>query len=222
VAGSPTCSSCGRRALRHRKRTDEYVCRKCGAVLAGAGVRADAAADVQIRRLKPASRKRRAAGRLPSASVARFQAVGDALQDMDAACKQLDDAVAGVCRRHDPLGCLSGVLAGITGLVVAGVTMRSLRWYFVVSWSLSGAVLTWIVLHAFSVVSWMRSHPLLYEMWKVRHRSGDDDADLDPMALSEAIVIHYLAPDESAPLVARVEAARHRTEVVLGINEGEP
>lgn len=166
------------------------MCRKCGVVRAGANVSADEAAEVLLRR-------RRAARRLPWESAARLRAVAEALADTEAACKQLDDAVEAVCRRHDPLGCLSGVLGLVTGLIVAAVTLRSLRWYFVVSWSLSGAVLTWIVLHAVSVVSWMRHHPLLHEMYKVRHRWGDDDGDIDPM-VSEKLSPHITRPRGSS------------------------
>jgi len=216
LASSPLCSSCGRRALRFRKRTDDYVCRKCGAVPLAATVRADELAEVQLRRLRPSSKRRTLPRRLRAASV-RHREVADALADMEAACKQLDVTVGRICKEHDPLGCMPFVLAAVTGAVIAAVTVRSVRWYFAILLPLGGAALTWIVLMAFRVVSWSRQHPLLGQMYKLQYGKGDDDADFDRIALGEAIVRHYLPPNERDPLLARLKDAKTRTEKLLGL-----
>ncbi len=61
---------------------------------------------------------------------------------MEAASKQLDKAVDGICTRHDPFGCLPFVLGVATAAIVAAVTISSVRWYFVVLWSAGAATLT--------------------------------------------------------------------------------
>ena len=81
----------------------------------------------------------------------------------------------------------------------------------------SAAALTWIVLMAFRVVSWSRQHPLLGQMYKLQYGKGDDDADFDRIALGEAVVRHYLPPNERDPLLARLDDAKTRTEKLLGL-----
>jgi DNA-directed RNA polymerase subunit RPC12/RpoP len=216
LASSPACSSCGRRALRFRKRTEDYVCRKCGTVLLAAAVQEDELAEVLVRRLRPSSR-RRTLPRRPRADAVRRREVADALADMEAACKQLDVTVGRICKEHDPLGCLPFVLAAATGAVIGAVTVRSVRWNFAILLPLGGAALTWIVLMVFRVVSWSRQHPLLGQMYKIQYGKGDDDADFDRIALGEAIVRHYLPPNERDPLLARLDDAKTRTEKLLGL-----
>jgi hypothetical protein len=220
LASSPTCSSCGRRSLRYRKRTEDFVCRKCSAVLLAADVRTDVLAEAQLRRLRPTSRLA-ASRRRPTADTARNREVARAVAEMEAACKQLDVTVNGISRRHDPLGCLPFVLALITGVIVAGIAARSARWYLVVLLSFGGAVLTWIVLMVFRVVSWSRHHPLLAQMYKLLHDRADEDADFARVELSEAIVLKYLPPEQSEPLLERLEEAKERTAKLLGLEDGE-
>ncbi|MGO9837047.1 MAG: hypothetical protein ACLP1X_22865 [Polyangiaceae bacterium] len=221
MASSPTCSSCGRRSLRYRKRTDDFVCRKCSAVLLAADVRAGELVEVQLRRLRPASRLV-APRRRPRADTARNREVARALAEMEAACKQLDTTVDRISRQHDPLGCLPFVLSLATGIVVAGIAARSVRWYLVVCVSLGGAAVTWLVLMVFRVTSWSRNHPLLAQMYKLQHGRADEDADFDRVELGEAIVDHYLPKEQSEPLLDRLEDAKERTAKLLGLDNAEP
>jgi hypothetical protein len=134
---------------------------------------------------------------------------------MEAVSKQLDAVVDGVCKQHDPVGCLPFVLGVATAAIVAAVTASSVRWYFVVLSSIGGAALTWIGLMAFRVSSWARHHPLLFEMFKLNHR-GDDDADFGRVELGLAIVRHYLPPGEGEPLLVQVDVAKERAVRLLG------
>jgi hypothetical protein len=83
-------------------------------------------------------------------------------------------------------------------------------------------VLTWLVLMVFRVVSWWRHHPLLAQMYKLQHGRADEDADFDRIELGEAIVDHYLPPEQSEPLLDRLEDAKERTARLLGLDDGEP
>jgi hypothetical protein len=123
---------------------------------------------------------------------------------MEATCKQLDVTVDGIRRQHDPIGWLPFVLALVTGAIVTGITARSARWSLVVLLSFGGAVLTWIVLMVFRVVSWSRHHPLLGQMYKLQHMSRDEDAGFDRIELGETIVQEYLLPEQSEPLLDRI------------------
>jgi hypothetical protein len=143
-----------------------------------------------------------------------------ALAEMEAASKQLDVAVDGICKRHDPLGCLPFLLALVTGVIVAWIAARSARWYLVVFLSFGGAALTWLVLMVFRVMSWSRHHPLLAQMYKLQHMGRDEeDADFDRIELGEAIVDHYLPEEQSEPLLHRLENAKERTARLLGLGD---
>jgi hypothetical protein len=141
---------------------------------------------------------------------------------MEAACKRLDEAVVRIDRQHSPLGCLPLMLAGATGAIVAGVSATSIRWYFSALLSLGGAGLTLLTLMVVRVGSWSRHHPLLDRMYKLRHaRQAGDDADDELLELGEAIVRKYLPEVESELLLARLEEARERTALLLGLDDEE-
>ena len=141
---------------------------------------------------------------------------------MDAARKQLDVTVDAIAKRHDPVGWQPFLLALATGVIVAGVTARTVRWYLVVFLSLAAAALMWIVLMFFRVASWIRHHPLLAQMYKLQHMGAGDDADFDRIELGEAIVHHYLPPELSEPLLERLDDAKEQTGRLLGLDDGEP
>lgn len=168
--------------------------------------------------MRPVSRIPTAPKR-PTVNAARQREVVLALADMEAACNQLDAAVRGVCKLHDPLGCLPFVLALSTGAIVAGVTVRSVRWYFALPLSFGGAVLIFLVLMAYRVASWSRHHPLLAEMYKLQHIRADEDADFDRIELSEVIVRRYLPEEQGEPLLARLKDTRQRTARLLGLDD---
>ncbi len=71
---------------------------------------------------------------------------------------------------------------------------------------------------AFRVSSWARHHPLLFEMFKLKH-GGDD---LGQVGLGQAIVRRYLPPGESEPLVVRIDVTRERAVSLLGFDDEEP
>ncbi len=77
------------------------MCTKCRAVLPAADVRANELEEAQLRRLKPASRRRPARKR-PRSDLTREREVVGALTDMKAACEQLDMAVEGVATSTIP------------------------------------------------------------------------------------------------------------------------
>ncbi len=137
---------------------------------------------------------------------------------MEAACKEMDVAVARVCKLHDPLGCLPFALALATGAIVAAVSARSLRWYLALFLSFGAAAGMSVVLMIFRIVSFSRHHPLLAQMYKLQHSRADEDADFNRIELSEAIVHHYLPPEQGQPLLERLEDAKLRTETVLGLS----
>jgi len=176
-------------------------------------------AEAQVRRLTRRAKPRRRS----AANVEGRGEVLRALADIEAACAQLDVVVHGVCRRHDPMGCLPVVLALATGAIVAGVTARSVRWYLAILLSFAGAAVMWLLLMFFRWASWSRHHPLLARMYKLQYTKGDgDDADDDQLMLGEAIVQHYLPPEQSEPLLARVDEAKQRVERLLGLEDDEP
>jgi hypothetical protein len=141
---------------------------------------------------------------------------------MEAARKQLDVTVGAIAKRHDPIGGQPFLLALVTGVIVAGVTTRTVRWYVAVFLSLAAAALMWGVLMIFRVASWIRHHPLLVQMYKLQHMGGGDDANFDRIELGEAIVHHYLPPDVSEPLLERLADAQEQTARLLGLDDGEP
>jgi hypothetical protein len=141
---------------------------------------------------------------------------------MEAARKQLDVTVGAIAKRHDPIRWQPFLLALVTGVIVAGVTARTVRWYVAVFLSLAAAALMWGVLMIFRVASWIRHHPLLVQMYKLQHMGGGDDADFDRIELGEAIVHHYLPPDVSEPLLERLADAQEQTARLLGLDDGEP
>lgn len=218
MASSPPCTSCGRRALRYRKRTDDYACRKCAAVIS--------AVEVQVAQL-PLSRVRRLVARKRATSradLAWAKELGRAVADAEAACRQLDESVARVCKQHHPLGCLPFVLAFATGTIVVGVTARSLRWYWLALLGLAGTVGTWFCLSIFRFWSWSRNHPLLARMEQLQHarRRGLDTGDEDLLELGRVIVEKYLPEIESKELLSRLDDATERTAALLGLDEDEP
>ena len=215
MATSPTCTSCGRRSLRHRKRTDDYVCRKCGAIHLAEDVQADELADVQLRRLRPASRL---PSRRPRGGAVRQREIADALAGMEAACKAMDVAVERVLKQHDPLGCLPFALALATGVIAAAVAVRSMRWYLAALVSVGAAAAMSVVLMIFRIVSFSRQHPLLAEMFKLQHSRADEDAEFNRIELGEAIVHRYLPPEQGEPLLERLEDAKVRTAMLLGLS----
>jgi len=221
VARSPACLSCGRRSLRYRKRTEDFVCRSCGRFIPAVEVRAEHWAGAQIRRLRPASRLPMT-GTRGRTDLAGLREVARALADMEAACNQLDLAVGQVCKRHEPLGCLPLVLAMATGAIVAALTTRSVRWYFAVVLSFGGVAVAWVVLMLFLATSWSRQHPLLARMHRLKQARRNDEADGEFLDLGEAIVRHYLPPNESASLLVRLEDAKKRAARLLGIVDEEP
>gem|GEM_PF-3156009 len=194
------------------------MCRKCRVVIPAGDVVTAQLAEVQLRRLRKSAtarmrvRKQTAGGR----------AVADALVDMESACELLDVAVRGICKQHHPMGCLPPVLALATGAIVAGVTARTVRWYFAVVLSFVGGALIFVVLMVFRIVSWSRHHPLLAAMYMLQHIRGDEDADFDRIELSEAIVRHYLPEAQGAPLLARLETTKQRAARLLGLDDDEP
>ena len=85
--------------------------------------------------------------------------------------------------------------------------------------ALVGAALTFVVLVVFRVLSWERQHPLLKQMYKLKHlRLRDKDTDYEFLALGQAIVRTYLPPNESEPLLLRLDAAEERVKSVLGMD----
>jgi hypothetical protein len=139
---------------------------------------------------------------------------------MQAARKQLDVAVDAIAKRHDPIGWQPFLLALVTGVIVAGVTARTVRWYVAVLLSLAAAALMWIVLMFFRIASWIRHHPLLVQMYKLQHLG--EVADFDRIELGEAIVRHYLPPAQCEPLLDRLDDVKERTAGLLGLDDGEP
>ncbi len=121
------------------------------------------------------------------------------------------------------MGCLPFVLGALTGGFVAAVTARSVRWYLVVLGSLVGGALTFVALVVFRVLSWERQHPLLKQMYKLKHlRLRDEDTDYEFLALGQAIVRTYLPPNESEPLLLRLDAAEERVKTCSGSTHEEP
>jgi hypothetical protein len=158
LASSPPCTSCGRRAPRYRKRTDDCVCRRCAAILPAVEVRLEQLPLPQLRRRV---RRRRAPSR---SDLAWAKELDRAVAEVEVACGQFDEAVARICKQHRPLGCLPPVLAFVTGAIVGGVTARSIRWYWAALLALAGTIATWFSLSLFRLVSWSRNHPLLARM----------------------------------------------------------
>lgn len=219
MAGSPPCTSCGRRALRYRKRTDDFVCRRCGASSPVLDVRFEALAAAQLRRSRRSGRQ--ALQTLTRSDLTGRREVAVALAEMEAAAKQLDVAVQEVIKRHDPTGCLPVALAVLTAAIVAGVALRSVRWYFAVLLSIGGGAVTFLVLLVFRLLSWSKHHPLLAKMYRLRHDGQELTTNDEFVELSEAIVEHYLAPEQSASILARLEETRTRTAILLGLDKGE-
>ena len=118
------------------------------------------------------------------------------------------------------MGCLPFVLAFATGMIVVGVTARSLRSYWLALLSLAGIVGTWLCLSLFRFWSWSRNHPLLARMEQLQHarRRGRDTGDEDLLELGRAIVRKYLPEAESKPLLARLDDATERTATLLGFD----
>jgi hypothetical protein len=141
---------------------------------------------------------------------------------MRMACEELDETVDRICKRHDPLGCLPFLLTRLTRAILAGVTARSLRWYFAVAWSIGGAAMMLIILYVFRTASWLRHHPLLAQMYRLKHDDAVEDADFDRMKLGQTIVRHYLPPQQGELLLARLEEAEHRTASLLGLDDEGP
>jgi hypothetical protein len=80
----------------------------------------------------------------------------------------------------------------------------------------------WLVLLFFRVLSWSRHHPLLAEMYQLRGTTPDnEDAEYDRLMLGEAIVRCYLPPEQSDPLLARMETAKLRAARLLGLDDRE-
>lgn len=133
----------------------------------------------------------------------------------------LDEAVRVDSRRRDPTGCLPVVLALVAGGIIAAVTARSVRWYFVGLASIAGTAVMFLALSAFRVVGWTRQHPLLADLFKLRRRFvHDESAEFDILEASVAIVDQYLPPDESKPLLERLDAAKARVEKSIGASDG--
>jgi len=192
------------------------VCRRCGSVLLAADVRAEELLDPRLRKLK----RRVRAPSTPDLTGRRDVAL--ALADMEAAARQLDEAVVGIDKRHSPLGCLPFVLALVTGVVIVGVTATSIRWYFSALLSFGGAAVMFAVLVVFRLVSWSRHHPLLARMYTLRHTRREETGGDEFLELGEAIVRKYLPETESESLVARLEEASARTALLLGLDDEEP
>lgn len=214
MASSPPCTSCGRRALRYRKRTDDYVCRKCTAVIPAVEVRLEQLPLPQLRRKV---RRRPASSR---ADIAWARELDLAVADAEAACQHLDETVARICKQHDPLGCLPFVLAFTTGAIVVGVTARSLRWYWVALLALAATIGTWFGLSLFRFWSWSRNHPLLARMEQFQHarRRGREPHDDDLLELGKAIVRRYLPEAESKTILTRLDNATEKTAALLGFD----
>jgi hypothetical protein len=212
VASSPPCTSCGRRALRYRKRTDDFVCRKCAAVIPAIEVRLE---RLPLPQLCRRVRRRSAPSR---ADLQWAKELDRAVAEVETAYDQLDETVRRICKRHDPLGCLPFVLAFTTGAIVVGVTVRSLRWYWVALLALAGTIGTWFALSLFRFWSWSRNHPLLAQMERFQHerRRGREPHDDDLLELGKAIVRRYLPEAESKTILARLDDAAERTAALLG------
>lgn len=194
------------------------MCRKCAFVARAVDVRLG---QLPLDPLRQVAGQRRAP--LRSDLVAR-RALAAALADAEAACRQLDETVARICKQHDPGGCLPVVLALAMAAIVAAITARSVRWYFVVSMSLAGMIGTWFALSLFRIVSWSRRHPLLTRMDQLRQsRKRVAEVDEDRLELGKAIVREYLPEGESRPLLARLDDATERTAALLGFDDaGRP
>jgi hypothetical protein len=67
----------------------------------------------------------------------------------------------------------------------------------------------------FRMASWHRHHPLLAQMYKLKHAPEDDDADFDTKVLGEAIARQYLPPERSEPLLGRLTDAERRLTTFL-------
>jgi hypothetical protein len=161
--------------------------------------------------------------RRPGSNLAREREIARALTEMKTAREQVDETVDRICEQHEPMGWLPVVLALVTGAIVAAVMARSVRWYVSVSCSLGGAAVMLIVLYVFRVLSWMRHHPLLALMFKLKHVDRhDEDADYHSLELAEAIVRRYLPPQQGEPLLARLEEAEHRTANLVGLDDEVP
>lgn len=202
-------------SLRYRKRTDDYVCRKCATKFTAS----DARVGVQLHRLTGFTKRR---GRSAAPHVL-TPAVRAALADFDDAYVELDRAVRELARRHEPLGCLPALLALMTGAIIAGVTARSLRWHLVAVLSVAGTVVMWAMLTMFRVHAWLRDPPLLSDLMDLQRASRNvKDMDLERLILNEAIAQSYLPPAQGGPLLARLRNSRKRALELLGIDDEEP
>jgi len=207
MASAPRCRVCGYKALRYRKRAKEFVCRKCGAVVAEDQLALRASVDNASRPAKRRSSAAPSARRFGKNEAIRRE-VAKAVEQLDEAATQVELAASEIYDRNSPFGCLPFTLALGTGGIVGAVTARTLRWYWAGALALAGAATMLFVLMFVRTRNWYKDHPLLVELSLTNRlglRQGSSREDL--IGLSAAIVVHYLPDERSRELLDTLQAA---------------
>ena len=180
MASSPRCPSCGYRALRHRKRTHDFVCRRCRASFP-AGASPDELGSFE--------------------DVERRLAVSVALSEIDA-------AALAVNRQHTPRLRLIGALSLTTCGLMFFAALDLWSWYVAVGVSVVAAASVFAILSICRVRAWVREHPALVRLVRTRILPGRSVhySEEALFACVDAVQV-YLPESESAKLLKRLDEA---------------
>jgi ribosomal protein L37AE/L43A len=210
MAASPKCPLCGYRALRFRKRTKDFVCRKCNAV------HADVIQANEPSSAGSAASIRRSASRRRSRTLAERRELEQLLTEFEQAAQDVNAAAREIFDRHDPWGRLPKLLSLLTGVIVAVFVARVWRWYWAALLSLCSVALSWFLLTGVRTWTWIHEHPLLVSLLRAGHwglRAVDRYAET--IDVSKEIVQKYLPVEQSRPLLDRLHVAEDAVEQAL-------